>query len=251
MPIVQNLTYDAIRPWYDSLLGELVCYQEACELDKMLAKCFGFYLLQVGGPYCPRWLEQCPIQQHLWLNPQESKNSVNSTIAADLETLPFSANSLDCVLLPHVLEFTDQPEQVLHELSNVLMPSGNMIIIGFNPHSLWGMQRWRKSKELPWNGNFHSIGKVSKWLQQSECEVEEVKTILFRPPWEGMLQKHQCRFLETLGQTCWPSMGGIYIIRAKKRVAAGTPIRLKWKGLFNFSKKSMTVPTSRSYFDER
>jgi ubiquinone/menaquinone biosynthesis C-methylase UbiE len=37
------------------------------------------------------------------------------------------------VLLPHTLEFTDYPHQILREVARVLRPEGQVIIASFNP----------------------------------------------------------------------------------------------------------------------
>ena len=52
--------------------------------------------------------------------------------------LPIATQSIDLVVLPHVLEFADEPHQILREVDRVLMPEGRLVIVGFNPWSLWG-----------------------------------------------------------------------------------------------------------------
>ena len=52
------------------------------------------------------------------------------------------------VVLPHVLEFEANPHQVLRESERVLIGEGHVVILGFNPWSLWGLWRlllaWRE-----------------------------------------------------------------------------------------------------------
>ena len=38
--------------------------------------------------------------------------------------LPFESQSIDLVVLPHVLEFSDNPHQVLREVERILRPEG-------------------------------------------------------------------------------------------------------------------------------
>ena len=54
--------------------------------------------------------------------------------------LPIETNSIDLVLLPHILEFSSNPHQILREVQRVLMPEGHVIVCGFNPRSLWGVR---------------------------------------------------------------------------------------------------------------
>jgi SAM-dependent methyltransferase len=60
------------------------------------------------------------------------------------------------VLLPHVLEFSDNPHQVLREVSRILMPEGHVVVSGFNPWSLWGARSVLGADrgEFPWRGQF-------------------------------------------------------------------------------------------------
>ena len=55
--------------------------------------------------------------------------------------LPFDAQSIDLILLPHALEFIDNPHEVLREVDRVLRPEGRVLILGFNPWSLFGLRR--------------------------------------------------------------------------------------------------------------
>ncbi len=50
-------------------------------------------------------------------------------------------DSIDLVFLPHTLEFSADPHQVLRETERVLIPEGRVIILGFNPLSSLGL--WR------------------------------------------------------------------------------------------------------------
>ena len=59
---------------------------------------------------------------------------------AKCHELPIATQSIDLVLLPHVLEFAEEPHAVLREVDRVMMPEGRLVIVGFNPWSLWGMR---------------------------------------------------------------------------------------------------------------
>ena len=59
------------------------------------------------------------------------------------EELPFATHSIDLVVMPHILEFAEDPHQVLREVERVLVPEGHVVITGFNPASLWGLRQYR------------------------------------------------------------------------------------------------------------
>jgi ubiquinone/menaquinone biosynthesis C-methylase UbiE len=59
----------------------------------------------------------------------------------DFDALPFDSASLDLVVLPHTLELASDPHQTLREVERVLVPEGRVVIVGFNPASLWGLRQ--------------------------------------------------------------------------------------------------------------
>ena len=63
------------------------------------------------------------------------------SLGCDFDALPFDSQSLDLVVLPHALELARDPHLTLREVERVLMPEGRVVIIGFNPASLWGMRQ--------------------------------------------------------------------------------------------------------------
>ncbi|WP_223717365.1 class I SAM-dependent methyltransferase, partial [Escherichia fergusonii] len=64
-------------------------------------------------------------------------------LRCDFHALPFPANSLDLVVLPHALELASDPHETLREVERVLVPEGRVVILGFNPASLWGL--WQRA----------------------------------------------------------------------------------------------------------
>ncbi|MCQ4062135.1 class I SAM-dependent methyltransferase, partial [Klebsiella pneumoniae] len=80
------------------------------------------------------------VQQGLVASKPEGVEVVTPDCFAEFEELPFESQSLDMIVLPHVLEFSEDPHQLLREVERVLMPEGRVVITGFNPMSLWGLR---------------------------------------------------------------------------------------------------------------
>lgn len=250
-----NDRYAQQSDWYQSDLGNLVFIAEHFELEKRLPSFFGYHLLQLGGPRDTKWLDSCPIRHQIWCAPQQalvtekkistgvSKHSELSGVVADFHDLPFAPSSLDVVLIPHILEFSADPALVLHEASQALIPEGYMLILGFNPMSLWGMRHLLNhfSGEVPWAGRFHRIGRIRHWLESCHCEIDEIKTFFYRPPIGDLAQRKKLRLLEALGQTCWPWLGGLYLIVARKKIATVTPIKLERKRVGLLARKGVCL----------
>jgi len=59
-------------------------------------------------------------------------------------------------------------------------------------------------------------------------DVEMQEMMMFRPPWRRALLQ-QLSFLDSMGRRFWPLLGGVYAIRAVKRVSTLTPLKPSWK----------------------
>lgn len=57
----------------------------------------------------------------------------------EIEKTPFSDGSFDAILCINVLEFSQDPREVLTEISRLLIPGGHAVISTFNRFSPWGV----------------------------------------------------------------------------------------------------------------
>ena len=176
-------------------------------------------------------LKMSRINSQIALVPKEEDAINESCMVGDPLNLPVASDSIDAVLLSHTLDFSKNPHQLLREVERVLIPEGNVIIIGFNPWSLWGLwQLFRlRSKKVPWCGHFISSWRIHDWLSLLGFEVKVDEALMFRPPLQhrGLMQKFD--FLERIGGRFWSPLSGVYVILAVKRVSRLTPIKPAWK----------------------
>jgi SAM-dependent methyltransferase len=142
-----------------------------------------------------------------------------------------SSDSLDVLMLPHILEFSEQPHDVLREVERTLVPEGHAVVLGFNPLSLWTLWRWLVGwrGKLPWCGHFITTTRMKDWLSLLGFDVMETQYYFFRPPCQQETILRKLRFLERFGQRFWPIFGGGYVMLARKRVTTLTPIRPRWQ----------------------
>ncbi|MET0088406.1 MAG: class I SAM-dependent methyltransferase [Candidatus Thiodiazotropha sp.] len=202
---------------------------EATRFEPFINAMFGYHVVQLGQLRAGEdLLQRCPARNHVVMGLDSQREG--SQIIADATRLPFAGDSVDGVLLPHTLDFSKDPHQLLRDVERVLIPEGKVLISGFNPWSQWGV--WRlmrlRSNAMPWCGHFFSSGRVTDWLALLGFDLLELRYLHFRPPLNspGVMQKLQ--FMERLGERVYPKLGGVYIIHAVKRVATLTPIRPKW-----------------------
>ncbi len=183
--------------------GNLLFQAEVFGLGKILPEIFGYHLLQLGGSARCEFLRATPIKNKIYFNTDH-----NATIRGNFHELPFVFNSIDLVVAPHVLEFSKDPQKILSEIYHVLIPDGTLIIIGFNPFSLWGLLR-------RWQGRYISAGKVQRWLTHMGFRIILQESLFFRPPLQSKSALRKTLFMESMGPMLWPDCGAIYVIVAK------------------------------------
>ncbi len=220
--------------WYHTSLGSAVFAAEHDALSQHLPHYFGQHLLQIGGP-SERWLfDQSPIYHRVRLSPEHMPVFRGPSVQGAFDELPFLPDSFAVILLPHVLEFVTKPDAVLQQIYPLLTPEGRVIVVGFNPCSLWGIAKWFKHhKTLPWRGQFISKLWLCNVLKKQGLAVEKVSTVFFRPPVTRKQWLQRLLPLEAMGRLLWSDCGAVYIIIAKKIVASLTPVdeRLKQKAI--------------------
>lgn len=211
--------------WYHTALGTYVIAAEREELAKYLPHYFGRHLLQIGGPSEVMLFERSPIHHRVRLSPEHVPVFRGPSVQGLFEEIPFLPNRFEVVLLPHVLEFVKNPERVLQQSYTVLAPEGHLVILGFNPCSLWGIVKcFKQRKILPWRGQFHSVFKMRHWLLQQEFEIEQITSLCFRPPVTRKSWLHRWLALEAIGRLLWANCGAVHMIIAKKRVTPLIPL---------------------------
>ena len=215
--------------WYSSALGSRVANSEGDALASMVHDLFGYQLLQLGElGNDVDFLASCPIRRRVLLS-HRAPAFAGSVIVGQAQQLPIAADSIDAAILVHTLDFSPDPHQVLREVERVLIAEGRVIVVGFNPFSLWGVWRlfgrWRGA--VPWSGHFLSYPRLNDWLSLMGFAVERLDVMEFRPPTRGS----GLHGVERLGRQVWPMLAGIYVVRAVKRVARVTPLRQRWARL--------------------
>jgi len=210
-----------------------VAAHEHDALAGMTRDLFGYQLLQLGesgggkiddAPH----LSNCPIRYKRLVTDRIDITDPG-VIVAEAQRLPIASDSIDAAILLHTLDFSTDPHQVLREVERMLIAEGRVIVVGFNPYSLWGLwrlfARWRG--DVPWCGHFLSYPRLSDWLTLMGFRVERMDVMEFRPPTRGL----RFESIERLGRRVWPMLAGVYVVRAVKRVSLVTPLPKRWSRL--------------------
>ena len=151
---------------------------------------------------------------------------------ADFEDLPFADQSLDLIVLPHVLEFSPDPHRVLREVDRTLRPDGRVLVTGFNPVSLWGARQWMPRALarpfLPPSAHFIGAPRLRDWFKLLSFEPARAQFGCYRPAIRSQVWLDRTRWFEGLGDRCWPICGGVYCLAATKRVRAIRMVGPAW-----------------------
>jgi SAM-dependent methyltransferase len=213
-----------LADWLATPLGSYLRAREQAWFDRTVADIFGFHALQVGLPACS-FLAQCRIAARWTLDPLPP-----AQIRADPLWLPFPENSLDLIVLPHALEFTSDPHQLLRETYRAMRAEGQIVISGFNPFSLFGAQRYfGRGAGAPWNGSFIALYRLKDWLALLGFEVTGGALDCYVPPFASEHWRSRFDFFEAAGDRWWPIAGGVYYLRATKKVLGMRIITPAWE----------------------
>ena len=220
-----------LRAWYNRPVGQLLLEQERQHLDETLPTLFGYHIVQIGCLLGHDLLSSTRISHSVLIDPDGGGETLRPSVYAYPDSIPIASDSVDVALLPHTLEFERDPHQILREMDRVLIPEGYVVVLGFNPWSLWGLWRLlrRKKGRAPWCGDFLSMTRMKDWLSLLGFDVVKAERYFFRPPLKNRGLMQRLRVMEWLGQRLWPRLAGAYLLVAQKRVATVTPIKPRWQ----------------------
>lgn len=215
--------------WFESPLGRSLQALEAHHLRVVLPGLYGTVMAQLGHIGKHDLMDACIAPTRILLDDNGIANRCK--VRSIPESLPLDTKSADVVLLPHTLDFCRDPHQVLREVSRVLRPEGSVVILGFNPISLWGFRRFIASRPrtAPWCGKFFRLSRIKDWLELLDFDTTHGMMLYYRPPVQNEGVMHRLHFLDKMGDRWWPMMAAVYLVVAKKRVLGVTPLPVSWK----------------------
>jgi SAM-dependent methyltransferase len=238
-------TVPGLSNWFDTPLGMHLLKSELAYFDSEVADVFGFNALQFGLPEHD-FLRMSRIPMRAAIGQDGPVR-----LRADLCELPVATGEIDLVVLPHTLEFSHNPHQLLREVNRVLRPEGRLVLSGFNPWSLWGAARMvrTRSGEYPWCGQFVGLPRIKDWLALLGFEVAGGRMTAYTPPCRGEQWLERLRFMEHAGDRWWPFAGGVYFLHAVKRVSGVRLITPKWR--MSTAKKKVLSPVPQRICAQR
>ncbi|WP_087686729.1 methyltransferase domain-containing protein [Pandoraea sp. PE-S2R-1] len=233
--------------WLVSPPGRYALAWEQALFDQWVGDLFGYHALQLGRPEldtlrenrmpyrglvltAPRGVEAPPLMTkaasdttgNLSCDTASPEMVMRDILVSRFDELPIATASTDLVVLPHVLEFAENPHDILREVERILVPEGQVIITGFNNLSLWGAReelgKLAGAPFLPPGADLIAFTRLKDWLKLLSFDIDRGRFGCYRPPLRGEHWLQRFDFMEPAGDRWWPIFGALYAVRAVKRV---------------------------------
>ncbi|MFW7341655.1 methyltransferase domain-containing protein [Pollutimonas sp. H1-120] len=221
-----------LAEWLSTPAGQYVQGWEQKQIDAMVSNVFGYHAIQIG---LPQWdllrANRIPYKGRTRVLFDTAAHA-DAAVVADPENLPFDTQSIDLLVLPHILETSAKPHQILREAERVLMPEGRVVISGFNPWSLWGASDRIPGLDplLPVPAHLQvSLPRLKDWFKLLSFELDRGRFGCYAPPCNSQAWLDRWSFMDAAGDRWWPVCGAVYVVSAVKRVAGMTLVGPKWK----------------------
>jgi len=218
-PLLQ--VQNPLAEWFDEGFGQKLYQQQKTCCEQGLNRLFGYRLAQLG--VSPRHSLLRNLQpSHKFILSRALKGA---SCQCEFDALPLPSDTIDIVLLHHVLDFSSHPHRDLIEAARLVKAGGHIVIVGFDPLSLFGLYKWLAavySDKVVWRHNSLRQGRVIDWLQLLGFQVSyqsltgEKKAGTPLAKWKQSLSRDGL------------SRGAFYMIVAEKMVAPLSPIKPRY-----------------------
>lgn len=253
-----------LHQWLQTPLGQyLLAWEEHCA-QSWLADVFGYHAVQLGLPELDAL--QANRMPYRWLATENTPLRSGGAwprlaVQSDFTALPFAANSIDLLVLPHTLEYSADPHGTLREVERVLVPEGKVLIFGLNPTGWWALRQWwahrwrrfaRADLVLPQEGEFIGYRRLQDWLQLLSFEVEACEMGCFRPAVRTPQWLQRWAWMDSVGPRLWPVLGSAYAVVAVKRVRGIHLLGPAWKRERARTPQAIAVaPSAQQHWHQR
>lgn len=232
--------------WYQTVAGQYLQHQENQLLINGLEGVFGYHLLSMGPLEYREALSASSISHRMVINTTHHGDRKAQLIGSQYD-LPLQKDSLDVVILPHLLEFSSHPHQILREVERVIVPNGRMIILGFNPLSCYGFCRamFGFLGRMPWKGHYYHPIRLRDWIQLLGFRITRISYAGFVPPLPSEALMTKLAFMERASSSFIAPLGSIYMIVARKETVTPNVIKQPWMRKRPALEKGVAEPTTR------
>ena len=213
--------------WLSEGAGVTLHDTERAICDELLPNYYGDVLLQAGIP-------SVPIYQKSATRRQIMMGVSAGELIGNPGQLPFANESIDVLVAQHLLDVGARPQFLVQELARTILPMGRLIVIGFNPLSLWSCRRVlaakRKGHQAQWG---LAPRRLLDWLNLLNFKIDRIEFGGFGWPGQA-LGRRRPDFSLGLGRKYNMGWGGIYVVVAQRYKGAISAQRARMRSVRPF-----------------
>lgn len=213
--------------WFQSTLGRSLLASQRQIIANIIPNFFGFMQIELGVSHRVPMGNSSNIGNKYLVIPEWVGDLPTNVLVSETDELSLDTDSVDLLILHHTLDYATDPHQTLREAARVLKSTGHLVLIGFNPTSVWGFRRlFNRAKKAPWNNRFISGKRVEDWLNLLHFEVGELAYHYYGLPFNNGAYK-QFMWLNNIINTQVP-LGAYYILSAQKQTFSRIQQKQHW-----------------------
>ena len=224
----------AVRQWFATDRGQFLLETEKELLDTILPRMFGHHACTLGILPDASLLDKTQIVHKTWLTPLDERCE-GATVRLSVNSWPIQPRSMNMVLLHHSLEFSDRPHRMLREACRAIVPGGRLVVVGFNPRSLWNIVRMAGLGEdrIIRRGRFYQPRRINDWLTLlnfRQCDLNYGGGLF---PLTCVLNPCHRHSLEHYISSSSLGLGSFYVLVAVKERSGLIPYDRRWRSTGN------------------
>ena len=210
--------------FFETPQGKLLQVLEKIYLRKAITVSCKQTILQIGSLGWESEFIDCSLYQKYCILDNKGEGSAEAVkVCARSFKLPIQSETIDLVLLPHLLEFDTHRFQTMREIERVLKPEGEVVIFNFNLLNIWIRLHflWDIKMSESWRGYFISRSRITDWLKLLNFEIKSTSEFTL----DSILTNAECF---KFGKRTFFAMA--YAVRAVKRqytLIPLTPVKAK------------------------
>ena len=159
---------------YQTPRGKLLQTMEGQYINRCITTSCKQRQLQIGGLGWEDQFVDCSLYRNYVILDYKNVGSASAQrVNAKAYKLPIKTESMDLVIVPHLFEFDAHRFKTMREIDRVLKPGGELVVLNFNPLSLYVRLQflWDKKLGESWRAHFISRARVLDWLKLLNFEV--------------------------------------------------------------------------------
>ncbi|CAM3642858.1 hypothetical protein [Parendozoicomonas haliclonae] len=222
------------RTWFESERGQYLLEAEKRVLHELLPRMFGHHASTLGVHPDASLLDHTHIVYKTFLTPLQEPAGPGSVCISPNEW-GIQPRSMNMVLLHHALDFAGRPHRVLREACRAILPGGKLVVVGFNPRSLWNPARMldRRAEGIMGRARFYQPRRIKDWLTLLNFRTTELRYGDGLFPVTCHLNPERLKTVESFVAATRLEMGAFYVLVAVKERSGLIPYDRRWRSTGN------------------